>query len=424
MRESFLHFIWQFQKFDAFQLSTADNKSIRIFSIGQYNTDAGPDFLNANVTIDEINWHGHVEIHLKSSDWNNHKHHHDPGFNNVILHVVWEHDQDVKNENGHTLPVIEIKDRVAAELIRRCDEMINSPAKIPCESQISNVNQIERLAMLNRSGVQRLETKSIKVLEILKKNDGSWEETTYQLLSKNFGLKTNSEPFFKLAEILPYRIISKHTKNHYQLESLFFGVAGFLTNSDEGYANRLQSEYLYLAKKYNLKGLEMIRAEWKFLRMRPANFPTVRLAQFSAFYSKNVKYFDHFIHFSTVVELRDLFSSGVSDYWKSHYDFGKKSSRIIGAIGKSSVDLILVNTIAPLLTAYAKYSGENSYLDKAVELLQSLKPEKNHIIRQWENLSVKPKDAFDSQSIIHLHNEFCLKKKCLSCKIGVNLLNH
>lgn len=423
MRESFLHFIWRFQKFDNIQLTTTDGQPIQIYAIGNYNTDAGPDFLNAKLLIGDITWYGHVELHLKSSDWNKHRHQHDEAYNNVVLHVVWEHDVEVEMASGQTLPVLELQNRIKPELLKKCNLLIKSPEKIPCSEQLERVKDIDKASMLDQVGVMRLKQKSELVLLLLEKNKGSWEETTYQLLAKNFGFKTNEEPFLKLAQTLNHKTLIKHAEKPEQIESLIFGVAGFLQKESDVYGLGLQKEFDYLSKKYKLHGNELLKAEWRFLRLRPGNFPTVRLAQFSSFLAKNAKCFNQFIHFENHKDLLGLFDFEVSDYWQKHYDFGKLGNRLTKTIGKSSVDLILINTVAPILAAYAQYTDNELYMEKAVNLLQNLKPEKNHIISMWKDLGLKAKDAFDSQSLIGLGNDFCLKKKCLSCKIGVSLIN-
>lgn len=423
MREAFLHFIWQFQKFNNLSLTTNDGQPIQVYAIGNYNTDAGPDFLNAKLSIGDITWYGHVELHLRSSDWNRHRHQHDEAYNNVVLHVVWEHDEEVQMASGQVLPVLELQNRIKPELLKKCNQLIKSPEKIPCASQLDQVKDIDKLSMLEQVGVMRLKQKSEYVLQLLNKNNGSWEETTYQLLAKNFGFKKNEEPFLKLAQSLSHKTLIRHAEKLDHVEALIFGMAGFLRPVKGPYALKLSKEFDYLAKKYRLDDLSLKKAEWKFLRLRPSNFPTVRLAQYSSFLAKNVKCFDQFIHFKNSKELRTMFDIEVSSYWQKHYDFAKEGSRLTKTIGKASIDLILINSVAPLLAAYAQYTDEESYMDKAVDLLLGQIPEKNHITNSWQALGLNAKNAFDSQALIGLRNDFCLKKKCLSCKIGVSLIN-
>ena len=272
---------------------------IQIYAVGSYNTDAGPDFLNAKLSIGEITWYGHVELHLKSSDWNRHRHQYDEAYNNVVLHVVWEHDEEVQMANGQVLPVLELHSRIQHELLKRCNQLIKSPEKIACATQIGQVKDIDKLSMLEQVGVMRLKQKSEHILNLLEKNNGNWEETTYQLLAKNFGFKTNDEPFLKLSQSLNHKTVIKHQarRNLIRLKALIFGMAGFLPVSNENYGLALSKEFDYLSKKYSLDGLGLMKVEWKFLRLRPGNFPTVRLAQFSSFLAKNVKCFDQFHSF-------------------------------------------------------------------------------------------------------------------------------
>ena len=423
MRESFLHFIWQFQKLNRVSLLTSAGEELQVYTIGQYNTEAGPDFLNAKLSIGEITWYGHVELHLKSSDWNKHKHQHDKSYNNVVLHVVWEHDLEIENAEGNHIPVLELKDKIQPDLLAKCNALIKSPERMPCEGQFDQVMDIQKWSMLSQTGVMRLTSKSAFIDELHQLSNGSWEETTFQLLAKNFGFKTNEHPFLKLAQIVGQKILVKHANQVFQLEALLFGLGGFLLDPVDEYAQSLQKEYHYLAKKYGLQHKEMIREEWKFLRMRPGNFPTVRLAEFAAFLADNIKYFDRFIHYNKVGELIDCFDNELSEYWTTHYDFGKESSRKRKGMGQSSKDVLIINTVAPLLAAYSKSIDGQEYMDKATDLLQAIKPEKNTIITQWEALGLKAKDAFDTQSMLTLTNDFCKKKKCLSCKIGVSLIN-
>lgn len=424
LTESFLHFIWQFQKFDANQLSTHSGDSVQIFSLGQYNTDAGPDFLNAKLQIDQITWYGHVEIHRKSSDWKSHQHHHDDAYNNVILHVVWEHDQEVYTQSGQRLPVFELKGRVASSLLERSNQLVNSPYPIPCENQLQHVNRLQVTSTIEQSGVARLQRKSKDVLQELDKNRGSWEETAYQFLAKNFGFKTNAEPFLRLSQVLPHKIIAKHASSVRDIEALLFGLSGLLpTASPEGYTSDLIHEYRYLSKKYGLTEKGLLKVEWKFMRMRPHNFPTVRLAQLAMILAKHPRLFHQLINFSTVNDLKKMLQLQPSAYWQQHYDFGKKSSSKNNGLGSASAEVILINTVAPLLAAYAQVVNNQQYMDKAIDLLESLKPEQNHIINRWKELGITPNDAFETQALIGLKNDFCLKKRCLSCKIGVSLIN-
>ncbi|MFY0628324.1 MAG: DUF2851 family protein [Reichenbachiella sp.] len=424
MRESFLHFIWQFQKFEALDLETSEGLKVQVFSIGEYNTDAGPDFLNAKVQIGKITWYGNVEIHINSSDWESHSHQNDEAYNNVILHVVWSNDRLVHKLNGADLPVIELKNRVNQKLLKRCDELLKSPEKIPCQNIIHQVKKIDIIANLEKMGIARLENKSSSILDLLRENNGSWEETTYQLLAKNFGFKTNEEPFLRLTKILPFRLISKVVNNPIQVESLIFGVAGFLPlESQDPWVMQLISEFRFLSKKYGLINQCLLKVEWKFLRMRPGNFPTVRLSQFASFLCANPNFFQLFIGFTKNQEVVKMFTNKPSEYWANNYDFDKPSKRKKSGMGIQSIEVMIINTVVPLLAAYGLQTSNDNYMEKATDLLMELKSEKNKIIEEWATIDIESKNAFDSQALIGLRNDFCLKNKCLSCKIGVSLIN-
>ena len=422
MKESFLHYIWQLQKFNKAALETRDGATVEIYKTGDHNTNAGPDFLNAKLNIDGVIWYGHLEIHIKSSDWNLHGHQHDEAYNNVVAHVVWIYDQEVHLENGQIPPTIELQGRVDPDLILKCNSLINNPVEIPCGEQLGQTAPIEIHSMIDLVGIGRLKSKSERILEWLEKNKGHWETTTYQLLAGNFGFNKNETQFIRLAKSLDHKIFLRHANHQLASEALVFGIAGFLEQVNDYYQLQLKNEFEFLSKKYGMESAQMSRAEWKFLRLRPGNFPTVRLAQFAAFLRVSAKNFQKFIHFENKSELIEMFNFRVSSYWLRHYDFAKSGLARV-RMGSTSVDLILINTVAPLLAAYAKYSGEHSYMEKAVNLLQQLKSEKNHILSTWAAHQVNAKNAFEGQGLISLRNEYCLKKKCLSCKIGVSLLN-
>lgn len=423
MQESFLHFVWKHQRFDLKNLFTTEFQPIELQSVGTHNYDEGPDFLQAKLSIEEVKWFGSVEIHVNASDWKRHGHDGDPKYNTVVLHVVWNSDAECWREDGEKLPALELKGRVSPDLIKRCDELVNRPAEIPCQSQFRQVRQLDKLSMLDLAAVTRLRRKSESVLKLLETNKGDWEETAYQLLAQNFGFKKNGEPMLKLAQSLAHKWLVKHQSSLEELEALLFGVAGFLEGQEQDdYQRKLQVHYDYLSKKYRLQDRQMLRVEWNFLRMRPANFPTVRLAQLALFFHLNNKFFQDLIH-SSPDELKKMFELKHKGYWETHYDFGKRASRPMKALGKQSMEVLVINTAVVLLAAYAQQTSNLEYMDKAVELLQALSPERNSIISGWTELGLKPQSAFDTQALLELKNEFCLKKRCLSCKIGLKLIS-
>jgi len=424
VKESFLHFVWQFQKFDKTNLTDSDGNEVKIFEVGEHNTDAGPDFINAKIKVAEMEWHGQVEIHIAASAWNQHGHQKDAGYNNVILHVVWDNDEPIRHKDGKKIPTIELKNRVSKELLLHSNALLNNPNNIPCSNLFRQVNPIQILGMQEKTAIERLESKYSLIFELLKNNATDWEETTFQLLAKNYGFKINAHPFLKLAKNLPFKTLKKHCGNSIQIEALIFGISGFLNEAPkDDYHAQLMNEYVFLAKKYNLEGNEINKAEWKYLRLRPANFPTVRLSQFAALLNESPRLFDVFTSYESPKKLISQLMVKPSKYWIECFDFGKKLKNKSQGIGVGSIENILINTTAPLLAAYSKHTGDQLLMDKAVSLLQHLKPEKNNIITQWNELNIEVKSAFESQAMIELYNNYCLKKRCLSCNIGVNIIN-
>ncbi|ELR70428.1 Hypothetical protein C900_03782 [Fulvivirga imtechensis AK7] len=423
MQEAFLHFIWQYQYFDKRALITSEGASVNIIHPGYFNTDAGPDFKEARIRIGEMEWRGHVELHVHSSDWSVHAHQYDKAYNNVILHVVWKNNQEARRQDETVLPVVELQGLVSEEMIFSYKKLLNSPYNIPCEKQLHNISDITWISTLDKILMERLSAKANSVNELLSDNKQDWEETAYQLLAKNFGFKVNSEPFLHLARVLPYKILKKHADNGIQVEALVFGQAGFLDEDPvDGYQSQLAKEYAFLKHKYQMQeGLSVV--QWRFLRLRPANFPTVRLAQFAGMIHHIHPLFKSLLETESVKDLRKLLIVEQSQYWSEHYQFGKSSGKKMASLGMSSVENIGINTIAPLLVAYGQYTDDASFIDKAVALLQSIKAEKNKITNYWSDLGVKNSSAFDSQALIQLYNEYCIKHRCLSCNIGVSLIH-
>jgi len=421
MNESFLHYIWQFQYFEKKDLVTSNGESISILKTGTLNTDAGPDFFNAKIIIDGIEWAGNVEVHIKSSDWFAHHHEKDAAYNNVILHLVWENDKPIYR-NNELLPTLELKNKVDTSLLNGYKKLINNVSPIACEKTFSSVDELVKLSMLDKALMQRLETKANQVADLLQQNNNDWDETAYQLLAKNFGFKVNAEPFFQLSKSLPYKIIQKQN-SLLQVEALLLGQAGMLeAKNKEEYISLLFREYHLLSQKYSLSELKLNHSQWKFLRLRPANFPTVRLAQFASILFSVKNLFSKLILIESYSSLEKTFSVHQSDYWKTHYRFGKKAKGNVPEFGESSIQNVVINTVAPLLVAYGKYKDEQAHIARAIELLQQIPSEENKITREWNMLGMKVKNAFDSQAQIELYNNFCQKRQCLNCNIGVSIL--
>ena len=422
MNESFLHYLWQFQYFDKNDLASSEGEPISILKIGHLNSNAGPDFSDAKIKIEGIEWAGTVEIHIKSSDWHVHHHQTDAAYENVVLHVVWENDKPILRQDKSLLPTLELKNRVDTLILKEYKKLINSSASIPCEKSFAQVDDLVKLSMLDKALMQRLENKANQVNEVLKLNQGDWDETFYHLLAKNFGFKVNADPFYQLAKSLPYKIIQKQN-SLLQVEALLFGQAGMLeTKTKDEYITSIFQEYKLLAQKYSLLESRLNPSQWRFLRLRPANFPTVRIAQFASLLYSSKNIFSQLVSANSFSSIEKLLSVDQSVYWNNHYRFGKKAKGEVPDLGESSIQNIIINTVAPLLVAYGKYKDEQLFIDRALELLQQLPAEQNKITRTWSALGLNVKTAFDSQSLIELYNNFCQKRQCLNCSVGISIL--
>lgn len=424
MTEDFLHFLWQFQYFDKQNLATTQRQSLHIWNTGQKNTNAGADFDFAKISLNDIEWVGSVEIHIRSSDWNHHKHQLDTNYNNVILHVVWQDDHPIQRQDATFIPTLELKDKVNEQWLYQYEKLLENKKPIPCASQLNQVSDLHKIMMLDKALSKRLEKKAGIIYQLWIDNQNDWEETTYQLVAKNFGFKINSEAFLRLSQTISLKTLRKHTDNLLQIEALLFGQAGFLEDSNQEsdeYIQKLQKEYHFLDKKYQLRSTQLEKKNWKFLRLRPANFPTVRLAQFASLIHQKPHLFS-FLLDAEAKELFQKFQIKQSLYWQSHYTIGKETKGQVPGLGKTSLENIIINTIAPLRACYAKAKAEQKYMDSAIRLLENTKAESNKITRMWSDLGWKTKSAFDSQALIELYEDFCTLNRCLSCTIGIHLI--
>jgi len=423
MSESFLHYLWQFQYFAKADLRTTAGEEILIFNPGIKNTHAGPDFHQARLKIGGIEWVGSVEIHIHASGWTDHKHDTDKAYDTVVLHVVWKDDKPVIRHDGSPMPTLELLRRVDERLILDYKKLVNNPEGIPCSAVWHTVPSIIKLSMLDKVLASRLETKAAAIETLLQRNGHDWEETCYQLLARNFGFKVNAEPFLQLAQGLPLKILLKHADKPLQVEALFFGQAGFLEDQLPDYHYQLlQREYHFLCRKYNLDPARLNKVQWKFLRLRPANFPTIRLAQLSTLLHTQRNVFSKMMMITNVGDLKKILSIEQPQYWLDHYHFGRKVKSEVSALGDASIDMIIINTIVPLMVAFGKYKDDQDFVDRALSILQNVASESNTITRQWATLGVKSTTAFDSQALLELYQGFCQKRRCLSCSIGVSLL--
>ncbi|HEY0656809.1 MAG TPA: DUF2851 family protein [Chryseosolibacter sp.] len=424
MNEAFLHYIWQHQYFDKNDFRTTSGELVSVLQPGFKNTDAGPDFLNAKIQVGTVVWIGHVEIHIESSEWISHRHHVDQAYENVILHVVWKENQTILQKDGSRLTTIELKGRVSDDLLLRYRKLINQPESIPCAHHLAHVKEITRLTMIERALIERLESKSRAIRDRLARNQHDWEETAYQLISRNFGFKINNHAFERLAEILPYRIVQKHDQL-FQVEALLFGQAGFLDEQkQDSYFALLKREYDFLSKKYSLFDRRMNKSQWKFLRLRPANFPTIRLAQLAALLVSRKNMFSNIVDAASYQDLLEMFSVKQSDYWQKHYRFDYPTEEALAGLGTSSVYNLLINTAVPLMVAFGKEKDEQRFVDRAVTIMQHIPAEDNAIIKRWNAQGISSRAAADTQGLIEIFNSYCLKKRCLDCNIGFSILSN
>ncbi|TDQ23980.1 DUF2851 family protein [Tenacibaculum caenipelagi] len=421
MREEFLHFLWQYKLFNTKSLLSVKGETIEVINSGVYNTNSGPDFLNAEVKIDGQLWIGNIEIHVKSSDWYMHHHERDINYDAVTLHVVWDYDAEVFMKNNLPLPTVELQQFIQKEVLENYQKLFLKEQRwIPCEKQIREVDSFLLDNWLERLYFERLENKAGFIKELLIQSNNDYEAVLFQLLAKNFGLKVNREAFLELSNSFDFSILRKVRFNEEQLSALLLGQAGFLEGDvKDNYYVQLQKEYNYLQHKYQLKSLAKQR--FQFFRMRPSNFPTIRIAQLVALYHRHQNLFSQILEVYSLKDFYMLFSVGVNDFWKIHYTFETVSKKSAKRLTKSFIDLLIINTIIPLKFVYEQARGEVNE-EGLLKLMQQLKPEKNSIISKFSELKIEAKNAFESQALLELKNNYCVKKHCLKCAIGNSLL--
>jgi Protein of unknown function (DUF2851). len=420
MKERLLQYIWQFQYFNKNELTTADGSTLQIIHPGNFNTNQGADFSEAKIKISNTTWAGNIELHINSSDWNLHNHSADKNYNNIILHVVWQHDKEIKDTAGNNLPTLELQNRVSKLLLNKYETLMNASSFIPCQDHAHTINDLALLNWKQRLLVERLEAKSAIIFSFLKQNNFHWEETFWWLIAKNFGIKVNSEAFEKIARSLPVNLLAKHKNQIHQLEALLFGQAGLLEKEFiEDYPKMLQKEYKFYQKKYKLQQPEL---QLFFLRMRPANFPTIRLAQLAMLISQSTHLFSKILEETSLATVKKWLNITANDYWHYHYVFDELSAFKKKKLGEQMINNILINTVVPILFAYGLHHNEQQYKDKAIAWLEKISSEKNVITKGFETLKFSSKNSFDSQSYIQLKSEYCNNKRCLECAIGNALL--
>lgn len=423
MPEEFLQYIWQHRLFDSSHLKTTHGEAVRIIDPGKLNPDSGPDFFNARVKIGRTLWAGNVEIHRKASDWLQHNHHNDNAYKNVILHVVEINDlPELNREQEIPIPTIEIT--FPEVLQQNYQRLLNARTWIACQDQFHRVNPVVLQLAYNRLMIERLEHKTMEIKQVLQQNQNDWNESFYQFLARSFGFKINALPFQLLAQAIPLKILQKHRNRLFQIEALLFGTAGLLNSQllGDDYFLHLRQEYSFLYHKYQLKPIE--QHLWKFMRLRPANFPTIRIAQLAALIHKTENLFSKLTECTSIEQMKSLFAVKPSSYWRKHYNFNKatpgSSSR---KLGETAMNLILINIAIPFLFVYGENQNKPELQDKVLDFLDQLPAEENSIITKWQKLGLNPRSAFESQALLQLKNNHCEQKKCLYCPVGSKLLS-
>jgi hypothetical protein len=425
MKEEFLHYLWKYSLYDQERLVDNEKHKIIVLNPGEYNRDSGPDFFNARIIVGGTVWAGNVEIHTKSSHFNNHGHQNDPAFNNVILHVVAENDRRVYNTRGEEILTVELS--YDSSYYDKYISLVNNPYIIACQDGLREIDPILIRHWLNSLIIERFQSRSEFILKIYSETGHDWDETFYRLITRYFGFRVNTEPFEMLATALPFRIIRKHSDNIFQIEALLFGTSGLLDQglfkealADEYYQNLIK-EYTILRTKYSLQPLHGWL--WKFSRLRPSNFPTVRLSQLASMLSVAGGLFSKIIEARDVKSIKGLFEVPASTYWDNHFTFGKKSRCFTKHTGSQAADLLLINSVIPLIFVYGQSRDNQEIYERALSFLEEIPPEKNVILSEWETAGMNAESSFYSQALIQLRNEYCKKRKCLDCRIGSKIIS-
>lgn len=420
MKEELLHFIWMYKLFYTPNMTTSNSLNLEVLSVGEHNLHSGPDFFNAQIRVDNQLWAGNVEIHVKASDWYIHGHENDPQYDALILHVVWENDVDVFDKSNNSLPTLELKKFVSIELLNTYQQLFSKTKPfINCERSLGLIDVFTINNWLERLYLERLERKAIEITALLNDSEYNWEKVLFQLLAKNFGLKVNGDAFFQMATSLDYSIVRKESQSLIRLESLLYGQLGLLNESYlDSYFLKLKNEYHYQMKKYRLEN-QFIPVQ--YFRLRPTNFPTIRVSQLVNLLFKKKQLFTDVIKMNSVEDFYTYFKISTSEFWETHYTFKTVSKKSSKKLTKSFIDLLLINTIIPLKFVYLKHIGKFE-LTAFLNLIQEVKPEKNSIVEKYKSLNLSASNAFETQALLELKNNYCTSQKCLQCAIGHKLL--
>jgi hypothetical protein len=425
MKEEFLHYLWKYSLYNSADLKDNEGNIIEVINPGLYNRDAGPDFFNARIRINKTEWAGNVEIHVRASHFDTHGHNRDHAFDNVILHVVAEHDKTVRNARG--IEVLTVKLQFDELLFEKYTELVNNPYIIACQHEIGRLDRFYIRHWLHSLVIERLSEKSEMIRRILSDTGRDWEETFYRTLTRYFGFRVNTEPFEMLAKALPFKILRKHLDDRLQIEALLFGTSGLLDEGlfksviDDEYYKELIREFKILSVKYSLHSIHGWL--WKFSRLRPVNFPTIRISQLAAMLSVTGGLFSRIIEVSNIKDLRNVFDVRASEYWDDHFVFGKKSRSVSKNTGAIATDIFLINSVVPVLFTYGQVRDNTEMCERAISFLEDIHSEINTVISDWQTAGIEAYTAFDSQALIQLRNEYCRKRRCLDCRVGLKLIS-
>jgi len=422
MREDFLHYIWKFKKLQVQELKASTNERVEIISEGTHNLLSGPDFFNAKIRIAEQLWAGNVELHVKSSDWYAHGHEKDDHYDNVILHVVWEDDVSIYRKDNSQIPALELKDYISPELLVAYQKLFTKKDKnfINCEKELATMPPLIVRNWLDRLYFERLEDKSNIIVRLLQQSQNNWEQVLFNLLLRSFGSKVNADSFLSIAQGIHFSVVQKTRENVLQLEAIFYGLAGFLENeATDAYVIQLKKEYQFLKHKFSIRAAGVQKPN--FFKLRPVNFPTIRLSQMANLYAIHQQLFSKIVEANTLEELYSIFDISASRYWEDHFTFEKKARSSVKKVTKSFADLLLINTILPLKFYYAQHIGKTIDLE-LVHIISKIKKEENRIIEGFSDVGLHLSNALESQAVLQLYNGYCTKNKCLQCTIGSSLL--
>ncbi|NOU46627.1 MAG: DUF2851 family protein [Bacteroidales bacterium] len=421
MKEEFIYYLWE-NKLLRKDLISTDQEPVEILHSGYRNSNAGPDFLNARIKIGTTVWAGNVEIHVISSDWLLHNHQHDKAFDNVILHIVYQEDKKIFTTENQPIPTVEIKGMFDENIFLRYHDFINSKHWIACEKQVGTVQHFTWLSWLDRLIVEKLEMKIDLLKQLFIDSKSDWEETFYRRLMINLGFKVNDNAFEQLARSIPINLLLRHADKLHEIEALLFGQAGMLEKEfNDRYPNQLRETYSFLAKKYPIK--PMNESSWRFMRLRPANFPTIRIAQFASLIHEQGQLFSKIVEVESVDAISDIFRGTASTYWDIHYQFDKQAENRKKQMGDEAVNLLLINSVVQMLFFYGQYIENESLTDKALMILESIEPENNQTIRKYTEFGVQINNALQSQALLFLKSHYCDQKRCIECRVGQILLN-